>query len=168
MTLSNGSTILPADIEGVYTPALANVRNINTFKNFTNYKQFVESYTWRNIDNTTAEYLRTFVWTPRTDCTLRAIRVSCNGTAGVTATVTIPAQVIEDNTIVGGNILNNISLSATSAATIQASTGLYELPNDKLFGFLAGDSIDFVATINSATNVDVTITLLLENVITSK
>lgn len=169
MTISNGSTILAADVNGLFQTALSTLKNYTQY-NYP-YKQWQQSFRVDGVNNSTAEYLRTVSFYPRTDCIVRAIRIDCSATSsGITATATIPAQILQDNVIVGGNIKNDITLSATSnpASPWYNHTGLYILPAEDLFTVIAGDSIDIVISTDSATVTDVSIVLLLENRMESK
>ena len=169
MTISNGSTITAADVNGIFEGALSTLRSYTQF-NYP-YKQWQQSFRVDGVNNSTAEYLRTISFYPRTDCIIRAIRIDCSAAInGITATATIPAQILQDNVIVGGNIKNDITLSATSdlAFPWYNHTGLYILPTEDLFTVIAGDSIDIVISTNSATVADVAVVLLLENRMESK
>ena len=130
-------------------------------------KQFTETFQFNGIVTSTAEYLRSFTYTPRADCTLRGARIYCLSTTNnIVATLSIPAQIVEDNTIVGGNIPSSLTATATSAATVAGSGGLVTLPNTAMIRLLAGDNIDIIVSTNSATAADVTVTLLLETPLT--
>jgi len=166
MTLSNGSTILGTDIEDIYYYPLQNTKTRSG--NFTPYKQNFQTFRLRNLSSTDEELYRTITFSPREDCVLRAIRLHIgSATPGETATLTIPAQIVADNVIVGGNIKETIEITATTAASPINSTALYELPNDQLFTLLAGDNIEMVIT-TAFSNIDITVSLLLEYVLTSK
>ena len=167
MALTNGSTILAADLTGVWTGALALLRARTTSNN--PWKQFTETFQFDGIASGTAEYLRTFTYVPRTDVILRSAHIYCaSTTTNITATLSIPAQLVEDNTIVGGNIKNTLVATAVSnAMPISASGGIVTtLSNTELFTFLAGDNIDFVVSTNNVAVANVTVCLLLESVLT--
>lgn len=167
MALVNGTTILATDITGVWTGALALLRAKTTSNN--PWKQFTETFQFDGIASGTAEYLRTFTYVPRTDVILRSAHIYCaSTTTPITATLSIPAQLIEDNTIVGGNIKSSLSAIAVSAAMPISSSGgiVTTLSNTELFTFLAGDNIDFVVSTNNAAVSNVTVCLLLESVLT--
>jgi hypothetical protein len=174
MSFTNGQTITAAGVNGIFEGALNTVRTYTQY-NYP-YKQWQQSFRVDNLTDTTPEYLRTISFYPRTDCIIRAIRIDCSSSlSGLTATATIPAQVLQDNVIVGGNIKNDITLSATSntAAPWHQHTGLYVLPNEDLFTVLAGDSIDIIVSTDAdgstgSHNVDVAIVLTLENRMESK
>ncbi len=142
MPISNGSIILAADVNGIWQTALATLRARTTANNPN--KQFTETFSINGIVASTPEYLRTIVYVPRTDVILRSARVyivSTNGGVlqnGISATVTIPAQLIEDNSIVGGNIPRTLTATATSnaSANLGSSAARLDLPNDQLFTFL--------------------------------
>lgn len=167
MAITNGSTILAADLNGIWTTALGTLRSRTTANN--PYKQFTETFQFDGITSGTAEYLRTFTYVPRTDVILRSAHIYClSTTIGTVATLSIPAQLIEDNNIVGGNIKSTLTATATSASavSIAASGGIVTLPNTELFTFLAGDNIDFVVSTNNASVSNVTVCLLLESLLT--
>jgi hypothetical protein len=173
MPISNGSIILAADVNGIWQTALATLRARTTANNPN--KQFTETFSINGIVASTPEYLRTIVYVPRTDVILRSARVyivSTNGGVlqnGISATVTIPAQLIEDNSIVGGNIPRTLTATATSnaSANLGSSAARLDLPNDQLFTFLAGDNIDIVVSTADTANVNkVIVSLTLESVLT--
>lgn len=172
MAISNGSTIEAADVNGIFEGALSTLRSYTGY-NYP-YKQWQQSFRVDRVIDTTPEYLRTVSFYPRTDCIVRAIRIDCSSSInGFTATATIPAQVLQDNVIVGGNIKNDITLSATSNISTpwHNHTGLYVLPPEELFTVLAGDSIDIIVSTDATSsfdNVDVSIVLTLENRMESK
>lgn len=167
MAISNGTTILGSDVNGIWTTALGTLRDRNDDNN--PYKQFTETFEFNGVVSSTAEYLRTYVYTPRTDVVLRAARLYClSTTAGIVATLRIPAQKIENATIVGGNIKSTLSTSASSNASIvdlSLSGGTINLPREQLFTFLAGDNIDIVVSSSSASTSNITVVLLFENIL---
>jgi hypothetical protein len=169
MPLTNGTTILAADLNGVWTTALATLRSRNS--DTTTSKQFTETFHFNGVigsgGSATPEYLRTIVYVPRTDVVLRAARLYCMSTSAtaVVATLTIPSQIVEDNAIVGGNIKNTLTATATrdtSITDMSLSGGIITLPNTELFTFLAGDNIDLVVNTNSANSANIIVSLLLE------
>lgn len=165
MAIVNGQIITPADVNGIWSTALATLR-ARTNDN-TPYKQFVETFQFNGVTSLTAQYLSSYIYSPRTDVVVRAIRVYCmSATAGIVATVSIPAQIVEDNIIVGGNIKSTITATATSNASVadmSLSGGLVTtLPNNEMTVFLAGDNIDIIVSTNSLTAADITVSLLLE------
>lgn len=171
MTISNGSAILAADLNGIWETALGTLRT-RTITN-TPYKQFSEVFRFDGITTSTAEYLRTVVYVPRTDVILRGVRIVCasTGVQTITATVTIPAQIVEDNKIVGGNIKSTLTASATYSNTtpdFSGSEGRVTLSNTELFSFLAGDNIDIVVSLTATgtPTCNVTVTCLFETVLT--
>lgn len=176
MAISNGSPILASDLNDYFDTALSNLRNVNVFN--TEQKQFIQSFTIKGFNNATAEYLRTATFFPRTDCVLRGVRlIAESSTSSINITATIPAQIIKDNVIVGGNIKNTITLTATTqgvsgiptgALTVSDASGLYTLPVEELFTILAGDSIEIVFSSDNASIADASITLLLENKVVNK
>ncbi len=168
MTIASGSLITADDLRGIWSVPLTTLATYNTLVN--PYKQFTEVFQVRGVTNLTSEILRTVLYTPRTDVILRGFRVMCSSaTVGIVATASIPAQVIRDNVIAGGNIPYSITATATSTAIagdLSVTTGLATIPNNTIVSFLAGDNIDIVVSTNSATAANVTVTLLLENVLT--
>jgi len=165
MTIANGQQILAPDLDAIWSTALGTLRTRTNDNN--KYLQFNEVFTFNAVNNSTAEYLRTIVYVPRTDVILRGIRLyCCSTTTGITATLTIPAQIAENGTIVGGNIKSTLTLTATSGATVLASGGFNQLSTNELFTFLAGDNIDLVVSTNNATAANVIIVLMLETVLT--
>lgn len=167
MTIANGQQILAADLDGIWSTALGTLRTRTNDNN--KYLQFNEVFTFNVINNTIAEYLRTIVYVPRTDVILRGIRLYCCSTiTGINATLTIPAQIAENNTIVGGNIKSSLTLTATSgtSALLSNSGGFNQLSTNELFTFLAGDNIDLVVSTDSATTSNVIVVLMLETVLT--
>jgi len=170
MAISNGSTIEAADVNGIFETALDNLRSYTVYSY--PYKQWQQSFRIDGVTSSTAEHLRTISFYPRTDCIVRAIRIYCAAAyTGITATATIPAQILQDNVIVGGNIKNDITLSATSntsPATRDQLSGLYTLSNEDLFTVLAGDSVDIVISTDSANPAFVSVVLTLENRMESK
>jgi len=172
MTISNGSPILASDLNGIWQTALGTLRSRTTANNPN--KQFVETFSFNNILQSTAEHLRTAVYVPRTDVVLRAARIYIVSTfagvkqSGTDATVTIPAQQIEDNVIVGGNIPRTLTATAVSnALSFTGSEERIDLPNDQLFTFLAGDNIDIIVSTTDTTRANnIIVSLTLESVIT--
>lgn len=171
MAISNGSAILASDLNGIWETALDTLRSRTDTSNL--YKQFSEVFRFDGITSSTAEYLRTIVYVPRTDVILRGVRIYCatDGANLPTATVTIPAQIIEDNNIVGGNIKSTLTASATASASsnFANSTNRVVLSNTELFTFLAGDNIDIIVSLSGAITsppCNVTVVCLFENVLT--
>jgi hypothetical protein len=170
MAISNGSTILAADLTGIWTPGLATLRARSTANNPN--KQFTETFHFDGIASGTAEYLRTLTYVPRTDVILRSAHIYClSTTIGITATLSIPAQIIldDDNKTPGGNIKNTLTASAISASAVSiANSGgiVSTLSNTELFTFLAGDSINFVVSTNNVATSNVTVCLTLESILT--
>ena len=108
MAITNGSQIEASDLNGLFDNTINNLRTVGVFD--TPSKQFLQSFRINGINNTTAEYLRTVTFFPRKDCILRGIRIlGQSSSAGINITGTVPSQILEDNSIVGGNILNTIT-----------------------------------------------------------
>ena len=170
MAITNGSQIEASDLNGLFDNTINNLRTVGVFD--TPSKQFLQSFRINGINNTTAEYLRTVTFFPRTDCILRGIRILAqSSSAGINITATVPSQIVEDNSIVGGNILNTITMTATTALplfTLSDAVDFYNLSNSYIFPILAGDSIDIVLSSNSATASNVSISLLLENKVVNR
>lgn len=171
MAITPGSVITALDVNGLLETSLSNLRTTSDFTN--PYKQWTQTFRLDSVNNTSSLIRRTIGFYPRTDCVLRGIRLSCASTiSGIVATVTIPAQIVENNSIVGGNIVNTISFTATSQGNspspISNQTSLYTLDTSKRYTILAGDSIDIVVSTNSATSSNITISLLLENILESR
>lgn len=171
MTISNSSTILATDVNNSWDTPLSNLRRRDI--SISPYKQFTEIFTFNNIVATTPEYLRTIVYTPRTDVVVRSGRVGIVSTsagvpaAGIIAIGTIPAQVIEGSTIVGGNIPKTLTATATSstAATFGSGQTRFDLNAQAVFKFLAGDNIDIVvSTTNTTNNNIITVSLTFETI----
>lgn len=171
MTIANNSPITASDLNGLFDQTITNLLTIGVYN--TPSKQFLHSFRINGINNSTAEYLRTVSFYPRTDCILRGVRILAESpSAGINITATIPSQIVEDNSIVGGNILNTITMTATTVVppltTISNSVGFYNLSNSYVFPILAGDSIDIVLSSSSATASNVSVSLLLENTVVSR
>ena len=175
MAISNGSTIDKDDLNDYFNTTLDTLRDPGVYK--LPRKQWVQSFHIKGLTSNTAEYLRTVAFYPRTDCTLRAIRLfAYSATSGINLTANIPAQIVEDNVIVGGNIKETITLTAqtqgrysnTGVINLSLGSSLYELPNNQFFNILAGDNIEIILSSSSATAADATISLVLENEVTNK
>lgn len=174
MAITNGSTIDKDDLNDYFNTTLDILRNPSV----SNYprKQWVKTFHLKVFNSNTPEYLRTVAFYPRTDCTLRAVRLfAYAGTSGIDLTATIPAQIVQDNVIVGGNIKETITLTAqtqgayptTGAIDLSLASSFYTLPNDQYFNILAGDNIEIILS-SSSTPADATISLVLENEVTNK
>lgn len=170
MTIANGSQILASDLNGLFDQTITNLNNVGVYT--TPSKQFLHSFIVNGITNTTPEYLRTVSFYPRTDCILRGVRILAkSATSGIVITATIPSQVVEDNSIVGGNILNTITMTTTTQVpllSLSSAVGYYPLSNSYIFPILAGDSIDIVLSSNSASPANVSVSLLLENKVVNR
>lgn len=174
MPIAPGQIISETDLNAVWPTALNSLRSRTDDNN--DYKQFAQTFTFNGVINTTPEYLRTAVLTPTTDLILREARIyirSLNGGGvaqnGISATLTIPAQIVEDDVIVGGNIKQTLTATCTSvvpSTDFSDSGATISLPNTELFTFLAGDNIDIiVSTPDAANNNYITVSLLFENVL---
>jgi hypothetical protein len=180
MPITNGSPIIATDVNGIWQTALGTLRS-NTSDNAP-WKQYTETFVFNGLSTATSPVIPVHnlstIYVPRTDVILRAARLYISAFQsgslynGATATLTIPAQIIENNTIVGGNIKNTLTCTATSTntSTLSSGAGLITLPNTETFSFLAGDNIDIVVSIDSALPTTVlcyiTVSLTFENILT--
>lgn len=173
MPIAPGQVITASDLNAVWPTALNSLRSRTDDNN--DYKQFTQTFSFNGVINTTPEYLRTAVLTPTTDLILREARIYIRSLSGgvaqngIAATLTIPAQIIEDDVIVGGNIKRTLTTTCTSvvpSTDFSDSGATISLPNTELFTFLAGDNIDIIVSTPNATNNNyITVSLLFENIL---
>jgi hypothetical protein len=172
MAITNGSTILASDVNAIWETGLATLRSRTLAS--TPYKQYCEIFRFDGITSGTAPLRRGAVYVPRTDVIVRGARVYCqSATNGIIATVSIPAQIYKDNNIVGGNIKQSLTATATSnaPATFSNSGSVITLAagtDPALFTFLAGDNIEILVSTSSGTAANVTVSLLLETVMVNR
>jgi hypothetical protein len=172
MPITIGTTIIADDLNNIWRTALNTLRTRTTSNN--PYKQFVAVLQFPRITSTTAEHLRTQTYIPRTDLILRSARVfghafSGSQSTGIEIRALIPAGIREDERIIGGNIVKDLRASVITdgAGDPLTNSGVFELPTNEIFGFLAGDSIDIiVGTTATGTAHDITVSLTFESLMT--
>jgi len=131
-------------------------------------KQWPLVVQFRGVTTSTARHLRTHIYTPRTDVAVVSATISAHSAgAGIVCSVNIPAQILERERITGGNIPYALTGSATTSGTATAGIGTIgqnsaAIPATTRLMLLAGDNIDIIAQVDSATAADVTVVLLLE------
>jgi hypothetical protein len=163
LTISDGYIVEAADLDSIWSTGLAQLRTTTAANSAR--RQFPVVFSFRGVTNAVS---RTYTYTPRTDVVLKSATISAASTsAGIVCSVEIPAQIIDQERIVGGNIPYDLTGSATTSATLTAGFGDIgrdntAIPATERLILLAGDNIDITVQSSSATAADIHIIFLLE------